>query len=153
MSRPLSFVVLLALFSSLLPRADAAVLVTNGASWKYFIGTQEASTPINAWRQIGFDDGSWQSGFAPIGYPSDPPNDPGGYEGTIRTTLPTSTAGNYLTVFLRKTFTVSNPADLAQQVRSHQPGDQVTITYSRAGNSTDAQVQLGDRSAQNAPAS
>jgi len=47
---------------------------------------------------------------------------------------------------------VSNPADLAQQVRSHQPGDQVTITYSRGGNSTDAQVQLGDRSAQNAPA-
>jgi S1-C subfamily serine protease len=48
---------------------------------------------------------------------------------------------------------VSSPADLAQQVRSHQPGDQVTITYSRGGNSTDAQVQLGDRSAQNAPAS
>jgi S1-C subfamily serine protease len=48
---------------------------------------------------------------------------------------------------------VSNPADLAQQVRSHQPGDQVTITYSRGGNSTDAPVQLGDRSAQNAPAS
>src|SRR4051812_23778171 len=48
---------------------------------------------------------------------------------------------------------VSNPADLAQQVRSHQPGDQVTITYTRGGNSTDAPVQLGDRSAQNAPAS
>ena len=47
---------------------------------------------------------------------------------------------------------VSSPVDLAQQVRSHQPGDQVTITYSRGGNSTDAQVQLGDRSAQNAPA-
>ena len=48
---------------------------------------------------------------------------------------------------------VSSPADLAQQVRSHQPGDQVTITYTRGGNSTDAPVQLGDRSAQNAPAS
>ena len=47
---------------------------------------------------------------------------------------------------------VSNAADLAQKVRSHQPGDQVTITYSRGGNSTDTQVQLGDRSAQNAPA-
>ncbi len=47
---------------------------------------------------------------------------------------------------------VSSPADLAQQVRSHQPGDQVTITYSRGGNSTDAPVQLGDRSSQNAPA-
>jgi putative serine protease PepD len=48
--------------------------------------------------------------------------------------------------------TVSSPADLARLVRSHQPGDQVTITYSRGGNSTDAPVQLGDRSAQNAPA-
>src|SRR5947207_2142085 len=48
---------------------------------------------------------------------------------------------------------VSSPADLAQQVRSHQPGDQVTITYTRGGNSTDAPVQLGDRSTQNAPAS
>src|SRR5437660_4747868 len=48
---------------------------------------------------------------------------------------------------------VSSPADLATQVRSHQPGDQVTITYTRGGNSTDAPVQLGDRSAQNAPAS
>lgn len=47
---------------------------------------------------------------------------------------------------------VSSPADLARLVRSHQPGDQVTITYSRGGNSTDTQVQLGDRSAQNAPA-
>jgi len=47
---------------------------------------------------------------------------------------------------------VSSPADLAQQVRSYQPGDQVTITYTRGGNSTDAPVQLGDRSARNAPA-
>src|SRR3989442_14155977 len=53
--------------------SEAAVLITNGSSWKYFIGTQEASTPVNAWRQLGFADGSWQSGFAPIGYPSDPP--------------------------------------------------------------------------------
>jgi S1-C subfamily serine protease len=46
---------------------------------------------------------------------------------------------------------VSNAADLAQKVRSHQPGDQVTITYSRGGNSTDTQVQLGNRAPQNAP--
>jgi putative serine protease PepD len=46
---------------------------------------------------------------------------------------------------------VSTPADLARLVRSHQPGDQVTITYTRGGNSTDTPVQLGDRSPQNAP--
>jgi S1-C subfamily serine protease len=48
---------------------------------------------------------------------------------------------------------VSSPADLARLVRGHQPGDQVTITYTRGGNSADAQAQLGDRSSQNAPAS
>ena len=47
---------------------------------------------------------------------------------------------------------VSSPADLARLVRSHQPGDQVTIAYSRSGNATEAQVQLADRSSENAPA-
>jgi S1-C subfamily serine protease len=47
---------------------------------------------------------------------------------------------------------VSSPADLARLVRSHQPGDQVTIAYSRSGNAAEAQVQLADRSSGNAPA-
>ncbi len=41
---------------------------------------------------------------------------------------------------------VKSASDLRQQVRSRQPGDQVTITYSRAGNSAQAQVTLGSRS-------
>ncbi|HMC28578.1 MAG TPA: lamin tail domain-containing protein, partial [Verrucomicrobiae bacterium] len=114
MSRLFSFVVLLSCFFVLpAPRANAAVLITNGSSWKYFIGTQEASTPVNAWRQLGFVDSAWQDGITPIGY-AVPANDPGGYEATIRTTLPTSTDGNYSSVFLRKTFVVSNPADFTQ---------------------------------------
>jgi S1-C subfamily serine protease len=47
---------------------------------------------------------------------------------------------------------VTSPADLARLVRGHQPGDQVTIAYSRSGNATEAQVQLADRSSENAPA-
>jgi S1-C subfamily serine protease len=46
---------------------------------------------------------------------------------------------------------VTSPADLARLVRSHQPGDQVTIGYSRSGNAAEAQVQLADRSSGNAP--
>src|SRR2546421_8250848 len=113
MSRLFSFVALLACAATVpTGSATAAVLFTNGSSWKYFIGTQEASTPANAWRQLGFDDTAWQNGITPIGY-AVPPNDPGGYESTIRTTLPTSTDANYLSVFLRKTFVVSNPATFA----------------------------------------
>jgi membrane-associated protease RseP (regulator of RpoE activity) len=42
--------------------------------------------------------------------------------------------------------TVSTPAALAQQIQSHQPGDQVTITYTRGGSSSQASVKLGSRS-------
>ena len=47
---------------------------------------------------------------------------------------------------------VTSPVDLARLVRSHQPGDQVTIAYSRSGNTAEAQVRLADRSSGNAPA-
>ncbi|HEV2310743.1 MAG TPA: PDZ domain-containing protein [Acidimicrobiia bacterium] len=41
---------------------------------------------------------------------------------------------------------VSSPAALAQQIQSHQPGDQVTITYTRSGSSAQVSVKLGSRS-------
>src|ERR1041384_905972 len=69
MSKLFSFALLVICFLlPSVPMAKAAVLVTNGSSWKYFIGTQEASTPANVWRQLGFADGAWQDGIAPIGY-------------------------------------------------------------------------------------
>ncbi len=46
---------------------------------------------------------------------------------------------------------VTSPSELAQRIRSHQSGDQVTITYSRSGASNDVQVQLANRSAENTP--
>jgi membrane-associated protease RseP (regulator of RpoE activity) len=48
---------------------------------------------------------------------------------------------------------VTSPADLAQEIRSHDPGDQVTVAYSRDGNPAEVQVELADRSAENEPAS
>jgi membrane-associated protease RseP (regulator of RpoE activity) len=41
---------------------------------------------------------------------------------------------------------VTGPADLARVVRSHEPGDRVTIAYSRGGNPAEVQVELADRS-------
>jgi putative serine protease PepD len=40
---------------------------------------------------------------------------------------------------------VTSAAQLAQQVRAHQPGDQVTVTYTRNGASAQATVKLGSR--------
>src|SRR5439155_11363594 len=105
---------LFGLFLVLLSGSATAATVTNlsfGATgWKFFIGTQEASSPTDAWRATNFNDTSWSTGQAPLGYPSSPPNDPGGYETTIHTTFfPSSTAGsNYTTAFFRHPFVVSN---------------------------------------------
>jgi membrane-associated protease RseP (regulator of RpoE activity) len=46
---------------------------------------------------------------------------------------------------------VTGPAELAERIRSHDPGDQVTIAYNRGGNAAEVQVALGDRSAENEP--
>ncbi|HMG26148.1 MAG TPA: PDZ domain-containing protein, partial [Acidimicrobiia bacterium] len=46
---------------------------------------------------------------------------------------------------------VTRPLELAQQIRSHQSGDQVKIAYSRGGNAAEAQVTLANRSSDNQP--
>ena len=42
--------------------------------------------------------------------------------------------------------TVQNDADLLRAIRSHEPGDEVTVTYTRNGASAQVKVTLGDRS-------
>ena len=42
---------------------------------------------------------------------------------------------------------VASPQELRQRIVAHQPGDQVTITYTRAGASAQASVKLGTRGA------
>jgi membrane-associated protease RseP (regulator of RpoE activity) len=41
---------------------------------------------------------------------------------------------------------VKSGDDLIQAVRSHEPGDDVTVTYTRGGNAAQVTVHLGDRS-------
>jgi membrane-associated protease RseP (regulator of RpoE activity) len=40
---------------------------------------------------------------------------------------------------------VTSASDLAREVREHESGDRVTVTYTRDGNSAQAEVTLGDR--------
>ena len=42
--------------------------------------------------------------------------------------------------------TVADDDDLIRAVRAHKPGDEVTVTYTRDGNSAQVKVTLGDRS-------
>src|SRR4051812_22493619 len=83
-------------------------LVLRDSSWRYVLGTREASVPSDAWRRIAFDDSNWPMGPTPIGY--------GGVAevGRIVTPLPTSNRGGYLSVYLRHSFGVQNPQLFAQ---------------------------------------
>ena len=82
-----------------------------GSDWKYLLGTSEASTPPTLWRTVGYPDATWSAGAAPVGYG----------ELSVATEIPSSTVGNYTSVYFRKPFTIANPAaltDLLLNVRS-----------------------------------
>lgn len=90
----------------------AATLIEYGSYWSYYLGTTEASSPDRAaWRRNAFDDRSWAQGAAPIGYSTSPNN---AAEEALVTLLPTSQEGNYRSVFLRRSFTVNNPAAVGE---------------------------------------
>ena len=82
-------------------RAETVHYVERGSDWRYFPGQTEASDPVDAWRQLGFDASSWSESAAPFGY-GDPPL------GTDLADETPSMRNNYLSVFLRKTFEVVN---------------------------------------------
>ncbi|MHC4743428.1 MAG: lamin tail domain-containing protein, partial [Planctomycetota bacterium] len=76
-----------------------STLIEEGARWKYFEGTEEASEPnTRAWREIDFDDSSWKEGNLIIGYG----------ENFIDT--PLDMRNNYSSVYLRIEFDVDDPS-------------------------------------------
>ncbi|MBN1674132.1 MAG: fibronectin type III domain-containing protein [Kiritimatiellae bacterium] len=76
--------------------------IAKGGTWRYRKGTAEASAPAAAWRDVRFDDSRWAAGPAPIGY--------GGGEATPLDDM----YGSYSCVFLRKHFTIGQPAAITQ---------------------------------------
>src|SRR3954452_22516583 len=93
---------------STLTTLRAAPIFPTNSTWKYMKGTAEASTPDTAWRALGYDDSTWASGAGAFYYDTD--TSAAGYTG--QTQLP-DMQGNYTCIFLRKTFTVSNPSAMA----------------------------------------
>ena len=92
--------------------AASSTLINTGSTWSLFKGTTEASSPADAWRAIDFDDSSWLSGAGPIGYG----------ETFINTSID-DMRYNYTTLFLRKSFTVSDPAAVSELVLHAQYDD------------------------------
>ncbi len=76
-----------------------STLVAMGAAWKYL---DNGSNQGTAWRAAGFNDASWASGPAQLGYGD-------GDEATV-VGFGSNASNKFITTYFRKTFTVANPA-------------------------------------------
>ncbi len=72
------------------------------SDWKYFKGTSEPSAGAGQWRENSFSDAGWSIGRGTIGYG----------EGFLNEVL-TDMRGNYSTVYLRRSFNITNPATVS----------------------------------------
>ena len=87
---------------------QAAVLINTNATWKWRPGTNEASAPVEAWRGTNFNDAAFINAPAPFWY------DTGGDSSTlVGGTQITGMQNVYRCIFLRKTFVVTNLADIS----------------------------------------
>jgi hypothetical protein len=82
------------------PDDEDITLIPDGDEWRYFKGTQEASSPdATAWRQFDFDDSLWQTGPTPIGW-----GEPDTFMGTTLQDMRYA----YTSFFIRKKFTLDD---------------------------------------------
>lgn len=81
-------------------------LITENEIWKYYRAISgEPSDPVSAWRTLSFDDTDWQIGQTSIGY-----GDNDDLTDLSQQTPPMRY--NYTTIYLRKTFEVTNLEDI-----------------------------------------
>ncbi len=73
--------------------------IRRGGAWEFYRGRNAPSSPSTAWRQPDFAPNTWESGTLPIGY------DPSLRLGTRLDDM----RGEYTSVYLRRTFNVSDP--------------------------------------------
>ena len=86
--------------SQVAPPDEDITLIAEGDEWKYFKGTQEASSPdTTAWRLFDFDDSLWQTGQTPIGW-----GEPTSFLGTTLEGM----RYTYTSFFIRKKFTIDD---------------------------------------------
>ncbi|MBI5383810.1 MAG: metallophosphoesterase [Verrucomicrobia bacterium] len=82
------------------------IFVQSNSVWALVKGTNEASIPTNAWRQLGFDDSGWSNAAAPFFYGDPYTNYAAGIYGTSLSDM----RSNYTCIYLRQTFVVPNAA-------------------------------------------
>jgi hypothetical protein len=90
-------------------QAATQTVVSLGSTWHWRKGTNEASSPVSAWRTNGFNDASWPSGAAPFSYGT---NSTGRDDGVTSGTVVSDMINKYGCIFLRQAFTVTNLAEV-----------------------------------------
>jgi len=104
----LAIVFVVVLLSVRSARGDLLFATTN-ATWKMFKGRSEASFPDSTlWRQPLFDDSAWTNAPAPIYYTSTSTEPPFYNGGPVPGTVISDMLNSFTSVYLRKTFAVTN---------------------------------------------
>jgi hypothetical protein len=124
-------------------RADDPTLVRVGEYWRYWKGVAAPAT--NAWRLLGFDDSNWITGRSGFGYTDG------------ATQLMDFSAGNYTSLFLRKRFTVTDPAQVQWLVLRADYQDGLVaylngVEIARRGFAPDVEVPFNERASVSHPA-
>src|SRR4029077_6172020 len=90
-------------------QAPAATLLDRGhAGWRWRPGITEASTPVGAWRVVGFDDSQFTTAPAPFWYDAT-----GDSSTLVGGTQITGMQNVYTSLFLRVTFVLANTNEIA----------------------------------------
>lgn len=82
---------------------DTGTLIANGAEWKYLDTGSDQET---AWRASAFNDSSWSSGNAELGY--------GDGDEATTVSFGSDEANKHITTYFRKSFNVTDPAGVSQ---------------------------------------
>ncbi len=81
------------------PGTADGVLIPEGSTWQY---RDTGVAPANTWRDISFDDSTWKSGAAELGYGDGDEQTVVGYGGNAN--------AKFITTWFRRSFDVANPA-------------------------------------------
>jgi len=95
---------------------DGRALLPLGATWRYFVGTEEPSEKFD-WAKPGFDDSGWKEGASGFGYGGDP-----------QATDLSEMAGQATTLYLRHELVVEDPTSFSR-IRLEVPLDDGMIFF------------------------
>ena len=119
----------------------------SGPGWRWRAGTSEASSPINAWTEVDFDeDGTWTTQSMPIGF--------GGVGSLVFDPEISGMQGQYTSVFFRNDFEIAE-GEIPQEILFRYLADDGLVVYINGrevvrNNVMEGQLTIADSAENNA---